>query len=94
MLPENLKPDQASSLARLFWWHTRGRNSCSETGSVPLVHAGLKDERFPQFSPAACGGFRKSAPHSPALPVARTIPDPAIPSRPLASSFTLKELRR
>jgi len=57
-------------------------------------HAGVKDERFPQFSAVDRRPTSENRlPHSPALPVACAIPDPAIPTRPASSSFTnVKEM--
>ncbi|ARO32791.1 hypothetical protein NXC14_PA00536 (plasmid) [Rhizobium sp. NXC14] len=56
---------------------------------MPLGDSGLKDERYPPiFSRRLEATSENRLPHSPALPVACAIPDPAIPSRPLSSSFT------
>lgn len=48
----------------------------------------------PNFLQPPVAPSKNRLPHSPALPVASAIPDPAIPSRLPSSSFTLKEIRR
>ena len=56
---------------------------------VPSGDTGLEDERFPHVLhlPSRAASANR-LPHSPALPVAHAILDPAIPSRTRLSSFT------